>query len=174
MLSAFSRYILFASSYSPLTLAFGILYLRSSRPIAIALIGLAALSVALLAAILGIVRKMAREPLTSERSARKDSDTLSYLATYLIPFALSPPKDAYEGGALAIFVVVLAYLYVNSNMIYINPVLSAFGYHLYEVTPKNSKRTVIVLSRMADDLPDDMRVVEISRRIYIAPDVPDA
>jgi hypothetical protein len=171
MLSVFSRYILFASSYSPLTLAFGILYLRTSRPTAIALFVVAAASVALLYVTLRVVQSMARQPLLIERSARKDSDTLSYLATYLIPFALSPPKDAYEGAALAVFVIVLAYLYVNSNMIYINPVLSAFGYHLYEVTPQNSKRTVIVLSRMADDLPDSMNVVEMSRRIYVAPDL---
>jgi len=170
MLSVFSRYVLFASSYSPLTLAFGILYLRSSRPTAVALFVLAAASVALLCAMLRVVGGMARQPLVVESSARKDSDTLSYLATYLIPFALSPPKDAYEGCALAVFVIVLGFLYVNSNMIYINPVLSAMGYHLYEVAPQNSKRTVILLTRTADDVPETVNVVEMSRRIYVAPD----
>lgn len=170
MLSSFSRYVLFASSYSPLTLAFAVLYLRSSRPTAVVLFAFAAASVALLVAMLRVVNGMARQPLVVENTARKDSDTLSYLATYLIPFALSPPKDAYELGALAIFVIVLGFLYVNSNMIYINPVLNAMGYHLYEVTPQNSKRTVILLSRTSDDVPELVNVVEISRRIYVAPD----
>ncbi len=172
MLSLFSRFVLFASSYSPLTLAFGVLYLRSAKtsPAAAILFGIAAASIGLLWWILRVVRKMHREPLAVERSSRKDTDTLSYLATYLIPFALAPPKDPYEFAALIIFVVVLAYLYVNSNMIYINPVLSAFGYHLYEVTPGGSKRTVIVLSRLADDLPDTIGAVEIAHRIYVAPD----
>ncbi len=172
MLSLFSRFILFASSYSPLTLAFGVLYLRSPKTTTTAyiLFSIAVGSVGLLWWMLSAVRKMHHEPLRVERSSRKDTDTLSYLATYLIPFALAPPKDAYEFVALMIFVVVLAYLYVNSNMIYINPVLSAFGYHLYEVTPAGSKRTVVVLSRLGDELPDTIGAVEIARRIYVAPD----
>lgn len=143
------------------------LYLRSTAVVATVLFVIACVSVALLKVLLHVVLGGHGDPRDVERSARKDSDTLSYLATYLIPFALAPPKDGYEFVALLIFIVVLAYLYVNSNMIYINPVLSAFGYHLYEVTPAAAKGAIIVLSRVADDLPDRLNLVEIARRIYV-------
>ena len=59
---------------------------------------------------------------------------MSYIVTYVIPFMAVPFSDWQQGMALSIFFVVLGILYVNSNMIHINPMLNLGRYHLYEVT----------------------------------------
>jgi hypothetical protein len=65
---------------------------------------------------------------------RRDGDAMSYIVSYVIPFMSVPFSGWEQGVALSIFFVVLSILYVNSNMIHINPMLNLAGYHLYEVT----------------------------------------
>jgi hypothetical protein len=65
---------------------------------------------------------------------RRDAEAMAYIVTYIIPFLVIPFHGWKEGIALSIFFIVLGILYVNSNMIHINPMLNLFGYHLYEIT----------------------------------------
>jgi hypothetical protein len=44
-----------------------------------------------------------------------------------------------QGVALLIFVIVLGIVYVNSNLIHINPMLNLFGYDVYEITFEHSE-----------------------------------
>lgn len=64
---------------------------------------------------------------------RKDGEVAAYAVTYLLPFL-----TVFEGSwrdvlALALFVVFIGILYTSSNMVYVNPVLALFGYHLMVV-----------------------------------------
>jgi hypothetical protein len=68
---------------------------------------------------------------------RRDAEAMAYIVTYIIPFLVIPFHGWKEGIALSIFFVVLGILYVNSNMIHINPMLNLFGYHLYEITTED-------------------------------------
>lgn len=65
---------------------------------------------------------------------RRDGEAMSYIVSYIIPFLAIPFSNWEQGVALSIFFVVLGILYVNSNMIHINPMLNLAGYHLYEIT----------------------------------------
>lgn len=80
---------------------------------------------------------------------RRDGEAMSYIVTYIIPFIAIPYSGVEQGIALSIFFVVLAILYVNSNMLHINPMLNLGRYHLYEVTLENgSVQTLITKHRM--------------------------
>jgi hypothetical protein len=79
----------------------------------------------------------------------RDAEAMAYIVTYIIPFLAIPLHGWKEGISLCIFFIVLGVLYVNSNMIHINPMLNLFGYHLYEITTEDggvhsllTKRTV--------------------------------
>jgi hypothetical protein len=65
---------------------------------------------------------------------QRDGESMSYIVSYVIPFLAVPFNGVAQGAALAIFFVVLGILYVNSNMIQINPMLNLGGYHTYEIT----------------------------------------
>src|SRR5262249_58430659 len=64
----------------------------------------------------------------------RDDQVMSYIMSYLVTFLSIAFSDARQLIALAAFFVILAYIYVNANMIHINPTLNFLGYHLYEVT----------------------------------------
>lgn len=59
---------------------------------------------------------------------------MGYIVTYIIPFLAFAFSEWQQAVALAAFFVMLGFLYVNSDLIHINPTFNFFGYRLYDVT----------------------------------------
>ncbi len=66
---------------------------------------------------------------------------MGYVATYLVPFVGFPLGPIREDVAFIILLLVLAFLYVTTDMLHINPLLRGFRYHIYEVTFASSSST---------------------------------
>jgi hypothetical protein len=98
---------------------------------------------------------------------KRDENVVSYIASYLIPFVTFPLNQPEQIAALLVFIVVLLILYVNSNMIYINPMFNLVGYHLYEITIQTDQMSHYLIARQ-DIKPDKMLYfVEISDNVYL-------
>lgn len=137
MPSVITRLLLFLSSYFPLSLIFFVILVHEHRNIAS---GILAVGVGGLLWMLLYLRKAQALGGVQVKIAafqRRDAEAMAYIVTYIIPFLVIPFHGWKEGIALAIFFVVLGILYVNSNMIHINPMLNLFGYHLYEITAED-------------------------------------
>lgn len=83
------------------------------------------------------------------RAEPKDSEVLSYIAVYLIPFLgidLTQLNDVVLFGG---FLVVLCVVYINSNMLFTNPLLSLVGFHTFEVRDRED-HSFTVLTRRRD------------------------
>lgn len=123
---------MFFSSYSPLfaLLAYTNRHVRGAWPT------LAAVSVASLlglAAVMAANRDAQGPRLTVAHAKPQDGDVLAYIATYLIPF-LGVDLGKTDGiVVLAGFLLVLLIVYINSSMLFVNPVLSLAGYHSFEI-----------------------------------------
>ena len=149
------RIMLFISSYFPLALIFCIFLLDKQRPWSIgehtwALVSLLIGLTGLLCLYLYFRWIAPRRPVFHERIAtleRRDGDVMSYIASYLIPFVAFPLDNWQQVATILIFLAVLMVIYVNSNMIYINPMLNLFGYHLYEVTLAQNETSFYLISR---------------------------
>jgi len=146
--SLFVRCLLFISSYFPLALIFCFVLFDKQRSWALValLVGLTGLIG--LALYFGVFAR--RKPVFHEKVTgfqRRDGDIMSYIASYLIPFVTFSLVGWQQIATLGVFILVLSVLYVTSNMIYINPVLSFIGYHLYEVTLENSELSHYLITR---------------------------
>lgn len=137
MPSVVTRLMLFLSSYSPLSLIFFVVLVHEHKYVATGILatGLGGLSWMLL--YLQKAQKLGGVQFNIASFQKRDEEAMAYIVSYIIPFLVIPFHGWKEGIALAIFFVVLAVLYVNSNMIHINPMLNIFGYHLYEVTAQD-------------------------------------
>ena len=162
------RFMLFLSSYFPLALIFFVLYivLYPVWAIVILALGLAGLAVLLLyffrfAPRLGSFQ----EKITGMQ--RRDGDVMSYVASYLIPFVAIPFSGWQQTVALLLFIGVLGIVYVNSNMIQVNPMLNLFGYHLYEITVEKSQvpHSFITHNRVA--LGSVIHIIDIGDGIFL-------
>jgi len=70
------------------------------------------------------------------------------LVTYIIPFLAIDFTNMVDVSSLTLLFVVLAFLYIKSDMIYVNPILNFIGYNLIEVrTDKNDKLILITTEK---------------------------
>jgi hypothetical protein len=134
MPSPLIRFLLFLSSYFPLALIFFFLFFNHRPRLAASILSVGTLGLIGMAIYLRYAQKIGAFKVKVAAVQRRDGDAMSYIVSYVIPFMSVPFSGWEQGVALSIFFVVLSILYVNSNMIHINPMLNLAGYHLYEVT----------------------------------------
>jgi hypothetical protein len=159
------RMLMFLSSYAPL---FALLAYanRSSTTVWVVLAVVIAVSLAGLVAVFRTLR--ATGPVIKvKRAVPKDGDVLAYIATYLVPFLnvdLSKSDGAVVFGG---FLLVLAIVYVNSSMLFVNPVLSIARYHTFEVTDENDFQYSVITRRRDIDVDATIAPAQVSRYLRV-------
>lgn len=124
---------LFISSYSPALLILAVRSFHHSTAIFAASLAAAVLSVAALLLFLRLARQGGPFRATVEDVEPRDGDLAAYVATYLLPFVVVFGATAQDVIALVLFLFFIGLLWVNSRMIYLNPVLALIRYHIYVV-----------------------------------------
>jgi hypothetical protein len=143
-MNAFAQLALFLSSYSPLFVVFALLNSFGSGISSWLCLAVAAIGLALLVVLYKVARRFAPSDLNVTSSQIRDGDAIAYIATYLVPFAAVAVTTARERGALGLFVLLIAVLYVRSELFYINPILALVGYRLFQVTTPTGTSVVLV------------------------------
>ncbi len=168
MPSFFVRCMLFVSSYFPLALIFSIFLFDRQRSwaVIILLVGLSGLVIMLLYFLLIAPRRAILHEKVAELQKR-DGDVMSYIASYLIPFVAFPFNSWEQIAAIIVFMIALLVVYVNSNMIYINPMLNLIGYHLYEVTLEHSELSHYLIIRDRIVRGERLHLVKIGESIFL-------
>ena len=90
----------------------------------------------------------------------RNGESVGYIATYIIPFLFQDFNSIY-GVASFIFLMIIIYrIYIHSNMILINPVLS-YKYAIYELSYKiNEKEKTGLLISTDKQLQEDTTIKE--------------
>jgi hypothetical protein len=166
MANAFARFILFLSSYIPLWAIFAIITLRTMPKVSIGFGVLAVLSLAGTVIFLRIVQRFEGIEMPVGVIRRKDSDTMSYIASYIIPFAATAFDKVEQVVALGIFLVVLCAVYINSSMIHINPLLSLMGYNLYEIEDADGNPYFLTSKRNLRR-GDTVKAIDLANNIFL-------
>jgi hypothetical protein len=65
----------------------------------------------------------------------KNSDSIGYIATYIMPFLSQSFNNCYEIFAFIFLMFIIYRIYINSNMILINPILN-FKYSIFQIEYK--------------------------------------
>lgn len=140
------RFLLFVSSYFPAFAIVCILYWPKNRLVSFIAIGTGLLGLIALALSMLFLSSLQSLPIIPNRWRRQDTETMTYVVSYVIPFLVGGLKGTESAIAFGIFFVVIGILYANSNMVHINPMLNLVGFHLYQVEPKDSQ-SIILISR---------------------------
>ncbi len=133
MPSLLTRILLFLSSYFPLSVIFFIHFMPEHKLVAFSALGVGIIGLIGIMIYLHFAKGMATVPLEIKSVSKADSETMSYIVSYIIPFIAIPWDDPKQAIGLAIFFFVLGILYINSNMIHINPMLYMCRFHLYQI-----------------------------------------
>jgi hypothetical protein len=141
------RILLFLSSYAPLFVILGIRNSFGYQVISIALYVVAGISILALLGYLAVVRRLAPHSIVASQSSAKDGEAMSYVVTYLLPFLGLDSTSRADQISLGVFLLVLAVLYISSNLIHMNPTLSFLGFRILEVDTEGGKRSILLTRR---------------------------
>lgn len=139
--------LLFLSAYAPLGTILAVLLWRESRVWSVGIGVVVITSLLLLYFFVQDLKQSAPVELTVEQVQRRDGDVVSYIVTYAIPFLAVPFESIEVGVGLGIFFVAVWLLQVKLNLLYINPMLALFNYHLYEVTTGGTVQVLLSKKR---------------------------
>lgn len=160
------RIALFLSSYAPL---FALLAYtnRHSTTACRTLVVITVLSVGALIVVMLVQRDEHGPVLRIEHARPKDGDVLAYMATYLVPFLGVDLTDADGVVVFVGFLLVLGIVYVNSNMLFVNPLLSIAGYHTFDVTDPQGHEYTLITKRDGLDPGTELCPAQVSRYIRL-------
>ncbi len=146
MLSLFSKIVLFGLSYSPLLIVIAIENYPCWKPAVLAA-GVICLFSYFTWQILQKVKQFNTYPLRIDDVKIDNHDAVTnYLFIYVIPLLGLDFSNAKNIAVVIFLVILIGYLYIKNDMIYINPVLNIlFGYNIYLISSESRK--VILLSR---------------------------
>lgn len=109
---------------------------------------------------------IASQDLEVSTAQTRDGDALAYVATYLVPFAAVTATSARARGAFALFVVLLAILYVRAELFYMNPLLAVVGYRLFQVQTPKGASVVLITSRRFVAADSTLKTRRLSDYVY--------
>lgn len=104
----------------------------------------------------------------------RSKDALTYLVPYIIAFVSFDMTKWQDLTALFVLLVILFVVYVNSDLLYINPLLAFFKYQIYSVEVRKTaagcdeKRwEITVLCREKVRVGDTLRVKDLSDNVFL-------
>lgn len=182
------RLLLFATSYAPLYLIF---FVRSWRGVSLQavvhswkyngpmdVLGLVpngsivwlfamALSIVFLAFLLKIPQRYTSATVPIKKMEKRNGEALTYIVTYVVPFMAIDQQSAADLAALSILLLVMAYIYVNSNLIYTNPTLAFIGYSIYSVTTVKESDIIVISRRRSSTCPESLKLIWFAENVYL-------
>lgn len=162
-----ARILLFLSSYAPLSLIFVLLFWNKSPQVAAVSGAIAVVGVAGMLLYLLVVSHLDGVSTKAASCHSRGDQVMSYIVTYIIPFLAVAFSDWQQAVALAVFFFILGFLYVNSDMIHINPTLNILGYRLYEIT-LDSGSTYSLIAHHSVHKGDTIQAVRVGDDILFA------
>jgi len=167
MPSVLIRILLFFSSYFPLFLIFTIQNYNKHGNIALFPVIVGTIALIGLALFIRWVHGSAARRETVVSVQRKDSEVMSYIVTYIIPFIGLDLSIFANLFSLCLFFLMLMIIYINTNLIHINPMMNIFGYHIYEI--ENISGTIqTIISKKARLVKNDrIEIIMIGDNLFM-------
>lgn len=174
------RIALFFSSYAPLFVILALLELNSRtlgiltiaenvdvHVLPLVFIIFAGLGVVIAMAIISVTRMQSAVMIQPTKVKRGSEETLAYLVTYLVPFIGFKFTGVNDIIADTILLGVICILYIQSNMIFINPTFNLLGYRVYRVFVEGNEKLMLARREVQED--NRTKAVIVIKGLYIEP-----
>ncbi len=144
VLKKWVRFTLFLSAYSPLFALLGLRILLDNYTV-ITEWDMFSLGVSLIFIVIifsnfilyYLLRKSKKEDrykhITVKHKENLNHIYLEYLITYIIPFFFFFYSNVKDIFLLFLLLIVVCFMYLKSNLIYVNPMINLFGYNLFKI-----------------------------------------
>lgn len=111
------------------------------------------------------------ENVTIKEISNRNSESIGYIATYIVPFLFQNFNNWYEIAAFVFLMVIIYRIYINSNLLIINPLLS-FKYSIFELEYKTSsgkdRKGLIITKEKVLDEDAIVKIYPIGHKLFYA------
>lgn len=161
------RLILFLSSYAPMFFIFALRNPFQNWIAQLSFFVLGIISILVLILILKTCQSLAPEIVEVAEIEFKGSESMSYVVTYIIPFLGVDFSSAENYLSLLIMFFTLAILYMNSNLIYTNPLINILGYQIYRIQDIDGRNIMLLTKEPSIKAKAKLSVIQIDGNIYV-------
>lgn len=105
-------------------------------------------------------------PKTIDSIENISNNHLSFLATYILPFATFNFNNNRDWVVFIFMIFVIGIIYVKTNFFYTNPTLSLAGFYIYNVSFKGEHVKIIAISKKKLKIGDIINRRLIDENIY--------
>lgn len=98
----------------------------------------------------------------------KNSESISYISTYIVPFIFQDTNNVFDLASILIVLIIIFFIYTKSNMIVINPILS-ITHTLYQIeyNKKNQTKKALLITKEENlENGQEIKVNLITKNIY--------
>lgn len=85
----------------------------------------------------------------------RDAEALRFFASYVVPFFVTSSAASNVRWGLLIYLILIAILYLQSDLYYSNPLVALLGYRVFEMT-RSDGGFMLVLSRRRHFVPGEV------------------
>lgn len=98
----------------------------------------------------------------------KNSESISYISTYIVPFIFQDTNNIFDISSIFIVLTIIFFIYTKSNMIVINPILS-ISHTLYQIefSKKGKNKKGLLITKQEDiEINQEIKINLITKNIY--------
>jgi len=171
MLNKFAKFLLVATSLSPILGAVAVNQYSLDKPLSVWVPWLAA-ALLLIFICWALLQYSAKNGQTQdvliEQFESNDKEVLSFLVAYLLPF-ISAKDMAFDGQWLtgAYIIAVIFLVIVHANVIHFNPVMGLLGYHFYGIRNSDGKSQLLISQAELNRTGNTIKTVRLAHNIYL-------
>lgn len=104
---------------------------------------------------------------TVKKSFNRTSDALNYIIAYIIAFLGFQPDKWQDLISLILLLMVIFFIYIHSNLIFVNPLLNIFGYKIHDVEVMEGGNIVLLTKKNQLKVDENIEVQNMSDNIYL-------
>jgi len=163
-LRSYVKILLFLSSYIPLFVVLLLLH-HTNKVFVIVMVVIIAVTLGILLFLFKASEKKGDYPDKITEFENINDIGLEYIITYIFPFLFINFSDLSVLLALLVIFWVIGYIYINSDLIYMNPMLNLFGYNIYKGHTGLGDITIIS-KRDVEEIRKN-KIVQLSNNVYL-------
>lgn len=103
--------------------------------------------------------------------SNRNSESMGYVASYIIPFVFQSFNSIYEVISIFFIFLITYCIYVNSNMLLINPLLNVCHYSIFEIQfryKEEEKSGLVILHNSIIEEKSRIKIYPIGFKLYYA------
>jgi len=171
MLNRFAKFLLVATSLSPILGAVAVNQYSLNKPVSVWLPWLI-VAFLLIVVCWGLLQYSAKNGQTQnvliDQFESNDKEVLAFLVAYLLPF-ISAKDMAFDGQWLtgAYIIAVIFLVIVHANVFHFNPVMGLLGYHFYGIKNSDGVSHLLISKAELHRTGNTIKTVRLAHNIYL-------